>query len=121
MNGLVKTYNRRTGYGFIMDAEGKEYFVHRNILKKRLHSGQRVFFDGDMGPNGLYVKNVEVENVMEVGRWIDYEDSILEVVEITETDIIGREVLINKSSPKLKYGDTIVISRTMVEPIKNPA
>ena len=57
MQGTVKWFNAKKGYGFISDAEGKDVFVHFSALKmdgfKEQNDGEAVEFDvvdGDKGP-----------------------------------------------------------------------
>ena len=51
INGIVKWFNSRKGYGFITTEEGKEIFVHHSeIVKeedefKTLHDNDKVKFD----------------------------------------------------------------------------
>lgn len=49
---------------------------------------------------------------MEIGDWIEYSNMIIEVTAITKTDIIGREILFMKAFRKLRYGETIIISKS---------
>ena len=81
----------------------------------------QINFDAYKGPNGLFAKNVEVKTNMEIGSWIDYADKIIEITQITETDIIGKEVLHMAGFNDLRYGETLIISRSLIEPIKDPA
>ena len=57
MKGKVKWFNAEKGYGFIIDEEGKEVFVHFSAIKvdgyKTLNEGEEVTFEvvqGDRGP-----------------------------------------------------------------------
>ena len=49
MNGTVKSYNYKRGYGFITAENGEEFFVHQTQIKKDgfrfLRRGQKVSFD----------------------------------------------------------------------------
>ena len=121
MNGTVESFNRRFGYGFIVDDNDNKYFVHRNDIKERLYSGLKVSFEPRKSDKGYFAINIRVIKDMEIGSWIDYGDKIIEITSLTKTDIIGREVLHMAGYKDLKYGDTIIISRNLVEPIQNPA
>lgn len=44
--------------------------------------------------------------------WIETKDNrIIEVDRITETDVIGREVLYMLETPKLKYGELTIVDK----------
>ena len=47
MNGTVKWFNRRKGFGFINGEDGKDYFVHHSALEgiTELHDNDKVSFD----------------------------------------------------------------------------
>jgi len=47
---------------------------------------------------------------MEIGEWIDYEDSIVEVTCITDYAVIGKVIVYNTWEP-IHYGATIVINK----------
>jgi cold shock protein len=54
MNGTVKWFNGKKGYGFIEGEDGTDYFVHYTAIEKdaRLNDGDAVTFepaDGDRG------------------------------------------------------------------------
>ncbi|MBR2326791.1 MAG: cold shock domain-containing protein [Alistipes sp.] len=66
MNGKVKWFDSKKGYGFIIAEDGKEIFVHyTGIVKegfKSLTEGQEVEYeltDGDKGVQAVEVKLVE--------------------------------------------------------------
>lgn len=66
MNGKVKWFDSKKGYGFIIDEEGKEIFVHfTGIIKegfKSLKEEQLVEFEignGDKGEQAINVKVIE--------------------------------------------------------------
>ena len=66
MNGRVKWFDSKKGYGFIIAEDGKEIFVHyTGIIKegfKALSEGQEVEYeltDGDKGVQAVEVKLVE--------------------------------------------------------------
>ncbi len=62
MEGKVKWFNERKGYGFIEKDEGGDVFVHFSAIVgdgfRTLAEGQRVQFDVEQGPKGLQSKNV---------------------------------------------------------------
>lgn len=60
MNGKVKFYNEKKGFGFIAAEDGKEYFVHVTGLNQgvNLRDNDDVTFDvaeGDRGPKAVNV------------------------------------------------------------------
>ena len=60
MNGKVKFYNEKKGFGFIAAEDGKEYFVHITGLNQgvNLRDNDDVTFDvaeGDRGPKAVNV------------------------------------------------------------------
>ena len=62
MNGTVKWFNAKKGFGFISDEEGKDVFVHFSALQmdgfKVLEEGDKVEFeviDGEKGPQAANV------------------------------------------------------------------
>ena len=62
MNGTVKWFNAKKGFGFISDEEGKDVFVHFSALQmdgfKVLEEGDKVEFEVDNGEKGPQAANV---------------------------------------------------------------
>ena len=62
MQGTVKWFNAKKGYGFISDAEGNDVFVHFSALNmdgfKELKDGETVEFDVVEGEKGPQAANV---------------------------------------------------------------
>ena len=62
MQGTVKWFNAKNGYGFISDAEGNDVFVHFSALNmdgfKELKDGETVEFDVVEGEKGPQAANV---------------------------------------------------------------
>ena len=67
LTGVVKLFFEKKGFGFILDSDNNEYFIHyKNIMAsgfKNLARGQHVKFVGKEGPKGLYAEDVELINV----------------------------------------------------------
>lgn len=64
MNGKIKWYNPRKGFGFIESEEGKDIFVHRTSIPfgTQLNEGDKVEFEteeSDKGPKAINIKKVE--------------------------------------------------------------
>lgn len=64
MNGVVKWYNSRKGFGFIQGEGEKDVFVHRSEIPEGtyLNEGDKVSFevkDGEKGPQATNVKKIE--------------------------------------------------------------
>ena len=65
MNGTVKWFDVRKGFGFISDEDGMDYFVHFSEIRgdgfKRLRDGQSVTFEsGEVDQGRLVARLVEV-------------------------------------------------------------
>lgn len=65
MQGTVKWFNAKKGYGFISDEQGNEVFVHFSALNmdgfKELKDGEQVEFevtDGEKGPQAANVTRI---------------------------------------------------------------
>jgi CspA family cold shock protein len=60
--GTVKWFNDTKGFGFILDEEGKDVFVHFSSIEgegfKTLREGQAVEFECVTGPKGLHAQKV---------------------------------------------------------------
>ena len=63
MNGTVKWYNARKGYGFVEGEDSKDVFVHRSAVPMGifLKEGDKVEFeieDSDKGPKAVNIKKL---------------------------------------------------------------
>ena len=65
LKGKVKWFDAKKGFGFIVDQDGKEIFVHfSGILSdgfKKIEDGQDVTFELTEGKRGPQAINVKVE------------------------------------------------------------
>jgi CspA family cold shock protein len=64
MNGTVKWYNERKGFGFISNDDGKDVFVHRTAIPAEagLHEGDQVEYDiedSDRGQRAINIKKLK--------------------------------------------------------------
>jgi len=61
MNGTIKWYNPRKGYGFILGEDGKEIFLHRTAVppELRLNEGDKVEYDIEESERGPKATNVK--------------------------------------------------------------
>ena len=64
MNGKVKWYNARKGYGFIEGEDGKDVFIHRTSIPQGifLNEGDKVEYEieeSDRGPKAVNIKKEE--------------------------------------------------------------
>lgn len=63
MEGTVKWFDERKGYGFITSENGTDVFVHFSAIQepgfKTLNEGQRVKFEVTEGPRGQQAANVQ--------------------------------------------------------------
>ena len=57
MNGRVKWFNAKKGFGFIEQADGQDVFVHFSVIQgdgyNSLDEGQEVEFEATNGERGL--------------------------------------------------------------------
>ncbi len=62
MQGTVKFFNRKKGFGFISGEDGKDYFVHFSGLAQGtfIRDNDIVSFDGTEGDRGLKAENVQL-------------------------------------------------------------
>ncbi|MBW2000046.1 MAG: cold-shock protein [Deltaproteobacteria bacterium] len=62
MNGTVKWFNDRKGFGFIEQEDGPDVFVHHSAINgsgfKSLNEGDRVSFEVEEGQKGPAAINV---------------------------------------------------------------
>jgi len=61
-NGKVKWFNDRKGFGFLVDEEGDDVFVHYSVIRKEgfktLTEGQDVTFELKVTDKGKQAENV---------------------------------------------------------------
>jgi len=62
MEGKVKFFNGRKGFGFITGEDGKDYFVHFSALPRgiKLFTEDKVSFEPVEGDRGLKAEKVEL-------------------------------------------------------------
>jgi cold shock protein len=62
MTGTVKFFNETKGFGFIIDDNGGEVFVHVSGLKDDVRKDDKVSFDVQEGKKGKNAINVSLMN-----------------------------------------------------------
>ena len=64
MEGTVKWFSAKKGYGFIETQEGKDVFVHYSVIQgdgyKSLNKGDEVKFEVSKAEKGMQARDVEV-------------------------------------------------------------
>jgi len=62
MEGTVKWFDGKKGYGFIVASDGQEYFVHFTAVPKglRLRENDKVSFDAADTERGKQAQNVQL-------------------------------------------------------------
>jgi CspA family cold shock protein len=67
--GTVKWFDSKKGFGFIVNAEGKDVFVHYSSIEgdgfRSLKDGEQVEYEQQEGNKGLLAKNVKRITVKE--------------------------------------------------------
>ena len=60
--GIVKWYDRKRGYGFILHENGEDVFVHFSVIEgegfRCLRNAERVEYEVTQGPKGLLASRV---------------------------------------------------------------
>ena len=61
MNGKIKWYNARKGFGFIESENGKDIFVHRSAVPAGvfLNEGDNVEFETEETDKGVKATNIK--------------------------------------------------------------
>lgn len=59
MQGNVKWFNSKKGYGFI-ESQGKDYFFHISQVEENLEldKGDEVYFEVEQAPKGIKAVNI---------------------------------------------------------------
>ena len=61
--GTVKWFDTKKGFGFILNSQGKDVFVHYSSITgdgfRALKDGEQVEFEETQGDKGLLAKNVK--------------------------------------------------------------
>lgn len=62
MEGVVKFFNRKKGFGFITGDDGQDYFVHFTAIPRGvfINDNDRVSFEGGQGERGLKADKIAV-------------------------------------------------------------
>ena len=62
MKGVVKWYNPRKGFGFIVGEDGKDVFIHHSALPEdiaMLNEGEELEYEIEDTPKGPNAKNIK--------------------------------------------------------------
>lgn len=63
LNGTVKWFNNKKGFGFITGEDGEDIFVHYSAIEvegyKKLDEGQKVTYEVTQGEHGDQAANVQ--------------------------------------------------------------
>lgn len=62
--GVAKWFDSRMGYGFVVDAAGRDVFLHRRVLRRagrrKLDPGEPVEFEAEVTPQGIKITRLVV-------------------------------------------------------------
>lgn len=62
--GVAKWFDSRMGYGFVIDAAGRDVFLHRRVLRRagrrKLDPGELVEFEAEVTPQGIKITRLVV-------------------------------------------------------------
>lgn len=80
MNGTVKWYNVRNGYGFIAGEDGKDYFVHHTQVPEgvKLFEDTKVIFETAETEKGLQARNIQLSEGSEASAPVATEEPVEE-------------------------------------------
>ena len=61
MNGKIKWYNARKGFGFVESEEGKDIFIHRSAVPAGvfLNEGDQIEFETEETDKGIKAVNIK--------------------------------------------------------------
>ncbi len=61
MNGKIKWYNARKGFGFVESEEGKDIFIHRSAVPAGvfLNEGDQIEFETEETDKGVKAVNIK--------------------------------------------------------------
>jgi len=61
MNGKIKWYNARKGFGFVESEEGKDIFIHRSAVPAGvfLNEGDKIEFETEETDKGVKAINIK--------------------------------------------------------------
>lgn len=61
MNGKIKWYNARKGFGFVESEDGKDIFVHRSAIPAGvfLNEGDNIEFETEETDKGVKAVNIK--------------------------------------------------------------
>jgi CspA family cold shock protein len=69
--GIVKWFDSKKGFGFILNADGKDVFVHFSSIEgdgfRSLKDGESVEYEQQQGDKGLLATNVRRRAVVPAG------------------------------------------------------
>ena len=90
MEGKVKWYDIRKGYGFVEGDDSQDYFVHYTSVKEgvRLRENDRVSFDPSEGEKGKQAQNV---TLLQKGSEIENDEQPTEEETPAEEDEVEEE------------------------------
>lgn len=69
MDGIVKWFDPKKGYGFIRGSDGKDYFVHASCLTEEtinIFDGTKVTFDTESTLKGIRAINIKFAEEFEI-------------------------------------------------------
>ena len=91
MEGTVKWYNIRKGYGFVKGEDGEDYFLHHTALDKRvfLRENDQVSFEATETDKGKQAVNVQL--LKKGSERTDLEEANEEVAETKVEEFGGEE------------------------------
>jgi cold shock protein len=62
--GVVKWFDSRMGYGFVIDDQGRDVFLHRRVLRRAgrrtLDPGEIVDYEAEETPRGIKITRLVV-------------------------------------------------------------
>lgn len=62
--GVAKWFDSRMGYGFVVDAAGRDIFLHRRVLRRagrrKLEPGEAVEFEAEVTPRGIKITRLVI-------------------------------------------------------------